>query len=670
MANVTITGEVLNSATQAGVADLVVGAYDRGVFGEVLVPNTTNAGDPLFAPYARTGADGKFTITLVAGTYDLHVRVLDTVLREIVRVAVVDDGPPIDLGTINLTSAQIDGWLATGGGFPSLIDGTDVQLLIDNHDAWSQIMQAVKAATTTIELMLFYLDIGLELMTFSPDQADPGGPVQGESLEAALKDAASTRNVHVRLACNQLTATIFGGTINVPYPFDTAARVERYFQGVSNVEVRRMLTPVYTPIHTKFVVIDNSVGFVIGSPFVADYYDADTHLIDDARHGTFTHFLLDSHAIKIPTHDVSIQVKGSALAALNETFRVHWNTGIVAGAGGFLGPAPTPQAEAANVGVQVVRSLAGNERYDDFPHGESSILESYLRAIGQATNYIYLENQYFTSADIADALVLRIKQSPALQVIFLTNSKVDIPGYKDWHPATIKRVLVGLDAADRQRVGFFTVWSHDVISSLSDATHICRSYIHSKVAVIDDCWATIGSANLDGDSLKTGDNAERWRGLGWVFGLRSEGVLEENRESETNVVILDGIAGGAQCGLAKTLRQRLWAEHLYSSAPDAAPAAGNLDTPPVGGWLGLWTAAAQQKLDGLKQSADTLTVPGRVLAIPYDATDPDVSSEISDSQAYLKKAGMDPSKIVVRETFRRFDWAGGNWVDDWQEPDG
>lgn len=670
MANATITGEVLDSATQNGVPDLVVGAYDRGTFGEVLIANTTNTGDALFGQYARTGQDGKFTITIPAGSYDLYVRVLDTVKRELARIPITDDGPAYDAGTTSLTPAEIDGWLATGGGFPTLIDGSDVQLLVDNHDAWSQIVQAVASATTSIEWMLFYLDIGLELMTFTPDSADPGGAVTGQSLEAALK-AAAARGVTVRLACNQLTATIAGLTLDFPWPANTAGRVKSYFQNVANIEVRPMLTPGYAPIHTKFVVIDNSVGFVIGSPFVADYYDADSHLIDDARHGTFWSFLPDSHGIKVPTHDVSMQVKGSALSALNETFRLHWNQGIVAGAG-QLPPAPAPQPAAANVGVQVVRSLAGNERYDDYPRGETSILESYLRAIGKATDYIYLENQYFTSNEIADALVLRIKQSPALQVIFLTNNKVDIPGYKDWHPATIERVLLGLDATDRQRVGFFTTWSHDLITSLSDATHICRNYIHSKVAIIDDCWATIGSANLDGDSLTASDNAVRggWWALGWALGLRADGVAEENRESETNVVILDGIAGGAACGLATTLRQRLWAEHLYSCAPDVAPASGHLDTAPAGGWLGLWNAAAQQKLDRLKASVDSLDVPARVLAIPYDATSPKIPTNISDPKTYLKIAGVDPDTIVVRDTFRRFDWTAGDWVDAWEDPSG
>lgn len=654
----------------AGVPNLVVGAYDSGPFGDVLIANTANTADPYFPQYARTASDGSFTISITDGAYDLSVKVLDTVGRVLASDAITMQGNAIDVGNINLTSAQLEGWLATGGAFPTLITGNELQLLVDNHEAWSTIVQAVTQATTSINWMMFYLDIGLELMTFSPDVPAPSSDVNGQSLEDALK-AAAARGVTVRLACNQLTAAILGAQIDLPYPVVTTGHVHSHFANVANVEVRPVTTPAFTPIHTKFVVIDDSLAFVIGCPFVSDYYDECTHLIDDARHGTFSSFLPDSRGIRVPTHDVSLQVTGHALDALNETFRLHWNFAAPTG-GSTLGAANPAQAQAANVGVQVVRSLAGNGRYDDFPDGEASILEAYLRAIGQATNYIYLENQYFTCREIADALVLRLKQCPSLQVIFLTNNKVDIPGYKYWQPATIERVLAGLSASERQRIGFFTIWSHEAISSISDATHICRNYIHSKVAIIDDCWATVGSANLDGDSLSTSDNAIRgvWRAVGWALGLRSEGVITQNRESETNIVIYDGIAGGTACGLAKQLRQQLWTEHLFSSPPAASPPNGTLDTAPAGGWLSLWNTAAQEKLQGLQTSVDSLTAVGRVLAIPYDATDPVIPSKIADPSKFLKLAGVDPTTLVVRETFRRFDWTTGEWVDAWADPNG
>jgi phosphatidylserine/phosphatidylglycerophosphate/cardiolipin synthase-like enzyme len=668
VSDITISGQVLNSDSMVGAPGLVVGAYDSGPFGDVLVANTTNYMDQYFSDYARTASDGTFEISIPGGTYDLTVRVLDTVKRVIVTVPVTEQGGTIDLGEINVTSADLGpSWLASDGAFPTVIQGNDVKLIVDNHDAWAQIVQAVANAETSINWMLFYLDIGLELMTFSPDVPLPVGEVQGQSLEDALKTAAEQRGVTVRLACNQLTTVMITNqpVIPLPYPAVTAGHVQSYFQNVANVEVRPVLTPAYTPIHTKFVVIDDSVAFVIGSPFVSDYYDDSSHLIDDARHGTFDSFLPDSRVIRVPTHDVSLQIKGSALEALNETFRLHWNFAAPPG-GATLGPAAPASPEAANVGVQVVRSLAGNNRYDGFPHGETSILESYLRAIGQATKYIYLENQYFTCQEIADALVLRLKQHLTLQVIFLTNSKVDIPGYSNWQPQLIQHVLAELTPTESARIGFFTIWSEGMMNMASTPTHVCRNYIHSKVAVIDDCWATVGSANLDGDSLTTSDNAVRggWWALGWDAGLRSYGIVEENRESETNIVILDGIPGAQTCGLAKALRQQLWAEHLFSCAPNVSPASGQLDTPPPGGWLDLWTTAAQQKLQGLK-SVDSPAAPGRVLAIPYDRANPVIPKNIADPNVYLKRAGVDPSTLVVRQTFRRFDWSTGAWVDAW-----
>jgi hypothetical protein len=171
-----------------------------------------------------------------------------------------------------------------------------------------------------------------------------------------------------------------------------------------------------------------------------------------------------------------------------------------------------------------------------------------------------------------------------------------------------------------------------------------------------------------GDSLTTSDNAVRggWWAAGWALGLRSFGIVEENRESETNVVILDGIEGGQACGLAKALRQQLWAEHLFSCSPDVSPASGQLDTAPAGGWLDLWNAAAQQKLQGL-ESTNSPAAPGRVLAMPYDRANPVVPNSIADPNVYLKRSGVDPSTLVVHKSFRRFDWSTGAWVDLWPD---
>ena len=58
---------------------------------------------------------------------------------------------------------------------------------------------------------------------------------------------------------------------------------------------------------------------------------------------------------------------------------------------------------------------------EDLPHGETGILEAYERAINNAERYIYIENQYFTSPEIVNALIARLKDpsKPKLQIILV-----------------------------------------------------------------------------------------------------------------------------------------------------------------------------------------------------------------------------------------------------------
>lgn len=683
MANSAVTGRVIdeNGAPQT---DVIVGAYDVGsLFGERLLANTANSADALFADYARTAADGSFSITYTTGVYDLQVRVYDTVKRPL---AAADTATGVTSATyalpapITVTRATSEGWLATGGEFSEAVPGNSVDLLIDNHITWKNIVTAVAKAEITVNFMLFFLDVGITLMDFLPDMPNieigTGQPTPGEHLENALRTAGEN-GAKVHLLCNDFTA--FSGLIRMK-PFDSAARVVAEFQDppATNVEVRPFSTPFFTPIHTKFLIIDNKDAFIIGSPFVQDYYDEYTHLIEDPRHGTYN--CISASQIQVPTHDVSLHLSGPALGQLNTTFCLHWNQVKPAGAADLV-PDPAPPAQSANVSVQVTRTLNGNNRFTTEPRGEITIFESYLRAIKNAQDYIYLENQYFTCEPLADALVLALKQAPQLQLIFLTNNKVDIPGYKKWQPSTIRKVLAGLSPADRQRVGFFTRWSHEPGSRVTDPTRILRNYIHSKIAIIDDKWATVGSANLDGVSLDASDNASASRSFWWwllgaVAGLRTSGTTSEDRASETNIMLFDNIASQPATTLPTDLRCLLWAEHLGLTDASGAPDAANpiLTTRPDGGWLKLWSETEAVKLAGLTaQGTDPITVtPARILHYPIDNGDPTEQTDhpgrfpavqdVSKPLDYLSALGVDTDKLTVLDGFRKFSFSTSEWV--------
>lgn len=685
MPNSAVKG-VVNDRFGAPVAGVLVAAFDaEAFFGERLLADTHVPPDPVLPGCVRTGTDGTFAISYSPGQYALQVRTYSQTLRELtnsptiagVTVDVFELPDPI---TLSSRGVDLDGWMATGGAFPEIDNGSNVRFLVDNDECWSQVIDAVNNARASINWMLFYLDIGKSGLKFDPVTHVPS---IGGRLEDALK-AASAKGVAVRMVCNDLT--LFGGLSNgveklglsMPYPATSAKQVEDWFRAnAPMVQVRRMKTPTYTPIHTKFVVFDDATAFVLGSPFVQDYFDDSNHAIDNGRRGTFDDTLCDSHGIKQPTHDVSLFVEGSAVSALNDTFLLHWNAARGPNDPQGLPSPRTPALQDSDCAVQVVRTLTGNGRFAPFPEGETSILEAYLRAIGNAKKYIYLENQYFTSEEIADAVISAVRSRPDLNVVFLTNNAVDIPGYDKWQPATILRVRDGLssDQNKLKRVGFFTLWSHEDGTSM----RICRNYIHSKVAIIDDVWATIGSANLDGASLSYSQNSVRglYWALGGLFSLRQSGVLKQNRESETNLVFYSDAAGQRHSEFPSALRRRLWAEHLgfLDMRNQPNPDDDNLKNMPASGWLKLWQDRANAKLAGMLGTAHDPTPvvnPARILPYPlYSDQDwlqrklgfGDPHFMLKDARFYLQAFGADASKLGLVPHYRRYSWDKGDWDD-------
>ncbi|MFE7323617.1 glycoside hydrolase domain-containing protein [Streptomyces sp. NPDC057565] len=652
--NRRVEGRIVD-AKGNGVEALAVGVFRQELHGERLMPDVYSSQGEAFHGYARTAFGGTFTVGYDGGVDDLVVRVFSSVGRQLGP----DHGPYPDvkdklvLPPIQVAAAELKGRVSTTGAFTQSVNGNAVEPLIDNDAAWKALYDDVLKAEHSIDWMLFFLDVGRVFMTFDDPTPDTGVTTTGGRLEDALKKVAQDKGVKVRLACNQLTAhTAF----SIPWPFTTASQVTRAMKDVSNVKVRTLRTPATAPIHAKFVVIDNKIAYLIGSPFVSDYYDGITHAIGDARHGDFSS-CIDSRAIKVPTHDVSMRLRGPVIGQLNETFALHWNQADPDAP--EEPPAPAPPA-VGTTSLQVVRSLAGNARYTASPHGEKTVLESYLRAIETAKKYIYFENQYFTNDVIAEAIVRRLKERTELCVIFLTNNKVDIPSYDVLHPQHVGRVLSSLEDDERRRVGFFCPWSHESGATAQSLTEICRNYIHSKVAIIDDDWITVGSANLDGASLDYSQNPYTNWFATWLFGLRPKGDLHENRETEVNVSLFDQVSGGPATTIARDARRRLWAEHLGYASPTHA----DLQSPPSGGdWLKLWRTRAEAKLAGLTASRITIHS-AKVLAYPPEPGTTKISDDADSAEGYLKWAGVKVDALNVREHFRRFDWKHGQWEDN------
>jgi phosphatidylserine/phosphatidylglycerophosphate/cardiolipin synthase-like enzyme len=261
--------------------------------------------------------------------------------------------------------------------------------------------------------------------------------------------------------------------------------------------------------HQKAIVIDGQVAFVGGmdlTTFQGDRWDTQQHPLRAGPNW----------------HDVQVRIEGEAVADVEHNFRQRW---LGSGGNGAL-PRRDPQPDPAwQTPVQIVRTIPHGV-YDSLSRGEFGIHYAYTRALRHARRLIYLENQYLWSPDIMDALIGALnkeRDEPFRIVILLPARAYSGKWDNDQHVARLRE-------ADRGRgiVSVYCPYASGPSAGVAPFSYR-PIYVHAKVAIVDDEWLTVGSANLNARGLVT--------------------------DGEMNAVVCD-----AQ--LARNLRVDLWAEHL------------------------------------------------------------------------------------------------------------
>jgi phosphatidylserine/phosphatidylglycerophosphate/cardiolipin synthase-like enzyme len=281
--------------------------------------------------------------------------------------------------------------------------------------------------------------------------------------------------------------------------------------------------------HEKTVVIDDRVAFVGGIDFTwesGDRFDSDRHPARSA----------------IGWHDLTARIEGPAVADVAEHFRMRWHEVE----GEQLAPVSPPDL-AGEVEVQIVRTVP--ERiYDAVPRGDFRILESYAAALRSAERFIYIENQFLWSPEIARLLRDKLANppSPDFRMLFV------LPANPKSGNDDTRGVLAELidEDDDNGRILACALYARS-------GTRADPIYVHGKVAIVDDHWLTLGSANLNEHSL---------------FNDTEMNIVARNPE------------------LAARTRQRLWAEHLELSA-DQIPA------DPIRAIDELWKPISKEQLE-------------------------------------------------------------------------
>lgn len=379
-------------------------------------------------------------------------------------------------------------------GSPPPRPGTDVEVLIDGAQAFPDMLEHLARARSHVHLTGWHLQPGLSF-------GDDAG-AEARHLRDVLVDCAA--RVDVRLL-------IWGGS-PMPAVHPTRRAVQRLLSEFNDTKVTWAVDRRERPMHChheKTLVIDDEVAWVGGldlTDFGGNRNDRQGHPLRDVD----------------GWHDLAARLRGSAVLDVARHFHTRWSEIT-----GELLPDPHVPEPVGSSTVQIVRTVP-ETMYDRMPRGDFRILEAYVRGLRSAQRFIYLENQFLWSPEIVSVLADKLHNPPHDDFRLV----VVLPGHPV-HGGDDTRGQLGVLREADDRAGRLVACSLNAVGEGASRP----VYVHAKVAIVDDCWLTLGSANLNERSLFN--------------------------DSELNIVTTDA-------DLARDTRLRLWAEHLGCDQADVA----------------------------------------------------------------------------------------------------
>ncbi|HEY2806261.1 MAG TPA: phospholipase D-like domain-containing protein [Gemmatimonadales bacterium] len=250
--------------------------------------------------------------------------------------------------------------------------------------------------------------------------------------------------------------------------------------------------------HRKLLIIDGKIGFTGGVGF-ADKWSG---------HAQDRHHWRDNH----------YRLEGPAVSQMQSAFLDNWiqTSGEVLHGEAYF-PQLTPVGEAR---AQVFKSSARQ--------GSESMRLMYLMSFAAARRSIRIENSYFVPDDQTVRELVRARERGVEVEIIVPGRFIDVP-------------LVRI--ASRSRWG-------PMLRAGIRIYEFQPTMLHCKVLVVDDCWASVGSTNIDNRSFRLNDEANL-NVLDDDFAARQNQLFEADRARSREVVLHRWRA-----------RRRVWQESL------------------------------------------------------------------------------------------------------------
>jgi phosphatidylserine/phosphatidylglycerophosphate/cardiolipin synthase-like enzyme len=372
--------------------------------------------------------------------------------------------------------------------------------------AWSSgnsVRALVHGSTYFAELLRRVEDMGPgDLLMFTDWRGDPDERLGGPGTEVAQVFArAVSRGVIVKglIWRSHLDRLQFSSRENRHLGED--------IQRAGGECIRDMRVRAGGSHHQKFVVLrhrdrpERDIAFAGGTDLCHGRNDDVDHAGDPQRLA-----MAATYGDRPPWHDVQLEIRGPAVGDLDACFRERWNDPAPVTRNPFYrlfdlirhdddhpDPLPTQLPDPAPVGTHVVQILRTYPwRRSGYPFaraGERSVARAYQKVMAKAERLVYVEDQYFWADEVVQCFADALRSRPELRLIVVIPHFPDQDGRLSLPPNLVGRrqALRMLHEAAPDRAAVYGVENHD-------GTPV---YVHAKVCVVDDVWASVGSDNVN-----------------------------------------------------------------------------------------------------------------------------------------------------------------------------
>jgi cardiolipin synthase A/B len=409
----------------------------------------------------------------------------------------------------------------TGVPRPVFTGGNHLQLMRGGDMLFPAMVDAISKATSEVWLATYIFN------------TDPGGDAVARALAEAARRGVQVRVVLDGFGCKASFPQLSSVLVPAGVQLTIFRPLKRWWNWLQPGQLRRL--------HQKLCVVDGRVGFVGGINMLDDHLDL--------KHGW----------TDAPRLDFAVQFSGPAVQAVEQTISAVWTraqlgrhfTQEVTSIAREGQPLANAKRLIRRLRMTQNRELTGTRSLnaatlepmqaafvlrDNFRQ-RRTIERSYIDAIRRSRTRIDLISAYFyPGREFRRALVEAAGRG--VKVRLLLQGKLDY-------------LMAGLAA----RALYDELLGHGV--RIFEYT---PAFLHAKVAVVDDDWATVGSSNIDPLSLLLNLEANmvvRDKSFAAELAAQFESAVAASTEIDPSQTYRPGVVGAFRRGFVA------WCAHVY-----------------------------------------------------------------------------------------------------------